>query len=251
MPQRDTQGKELAREARAMAIYEFGKKHRVDNLKIEKAIADNWSMKRWKDLVFSDVMERTEIEKAVAAKQGFKPINPDEQFSLRRYILDKITQKPTSAQNQRAIDKETARLSVEKVQAKRGDFIPASVLNPIITRALTVGTPSEGGFTVASELEKLVTPLDKDFPIQSLSSNITSTLPYSLPKVTNTTVAEWTAETTKATEANLTFESVRVIPKYLRAWTTVSRELVMNSSTTIENFVRAELRLALREGIER
>ena len=251
MPQRDKQGTELAREARAMAIFELGKKHRVDNLKVEKAIADNWTMKQWKDVVLEDVRQRQEIERTVAARQGYRPVKNDEQFSLRRYILDKVTQKPTSAQNQRVIDKETARLTIEKIQAKRGDFIPASVLNPIITRDLTADTPSAGGFSVGSQLEELVSPLDQDFPIQSLSTSITSTLPYSLPKVTNTTQAEWTAETSKSTEQNLTFASVRVAPKYLRAWTTVSRELVMNSSTTIENFVRAELRLALRTGIER
>ena len=98
-------------------------------------------------------------------------------------------------------------------------------------------------------LEELITPLDKDFPIQTLSSNITSTLPYTLPRVTSATVGEWTAETTAPTEQNLIFDSVRVVPKYLRAWVSVSRELIANSSTSIENFLRSELRLSLREGI--
>ena len=251
MQTRDTQGKELAREARAMSIWELGKKHKVDNLKVERAITENWTMKQWKDVVLEDVRQRREIEKLVAARQGYRPINPDEQFSLRTYIRDKINQKPISKQNQRAIDKETARLTNDKVSNKRGDFIPASVLNPIETRDLTAGTPSAGGVTVGTDLEKLILPLDKDFPIQSLSTSITSTLPYSLPRVTNTTVAEWTEETRPAPEQNLIFDSVRVIPRFLRAWTTVSRELIANSSTSIENFVRAELRLALREGIER
>ena len=251
MPQRDKHGAELAREARAMAVFNYGKEHGIDNLKVEKAISENWTMKRWKEVVFAEVMQRREIEKLVASRQGYRPVEKSEQFSLRTYIRDKMNQKPISAQNQRAIDKETARLTKEKIENKRGDFIPASVLNPIITRDLTAGTPSEGGVTVGSELEKLILPLDKDFPIQSLSTSITSTLPYSLPRVTNTSVAEWTAETTAPTEANLVFDSVRVVPKYLRAWTTVSRELIANSSTSIENFVRAELRLALRTGIER
>ena len=251
MPKRDKQGTELAREARAMALFQYGKEHGIDNLKVEKAIAENWSMARWKEVVFAEVMQRREIEKLVASRQGYKPINPDEQFSLRTYIRDKMNQKPISKQNQRAIDKETARLTNDKVANKRGEFIPASVLNPIITRDLTAGTPSAGGVTIGSELEKLILPLDKDFPIQSLSTSITSTLPYSLPRVTNTTVAEWTEEIRPATEQNLVMDSVRVVPRFLRAWTTVSRELIANSSTSIENFVRSELRLALREGIER
>ena len=251
MPQRDTHGKELAREARAMALFNYGKEHRIDNLKVEKAITENWSMARFKDVVFAEVMQRREIEKLVASRQGYKPINPDEQFSLRTYIRDKMNQKPISKQNQRAIDKETARLTNDKVANKRGEFIPASVLNPIETRDLTAGTPSEGGVTVGSQLEELITPLDKDFPIQSLSTSITSTLPYTLPRVTSATVGEWTAETTAPTEQNLIFDSVRVSPKYLRAWVSVSRELIANSSTSIENFLRSELRLSLREGIER
>ena len=251
MPQRDKQGKELAREARAMSLWEYGKKHGIDNLKVEKAIAENWTMKRFKEIAFDEVMQQREIERLVAARQGYRPVENSEKFSLRTYIRDKMNQKPISRQNQRAIDNETARLTKEKIENKRGDFIPASVLNPIITRDLTADTPSAGGFTVASELEKLILPLDKDFPIQSLSTNITSTLPYHLPRVTNATVAEWTAETTAPSEQNLIFNSLRVIPRYLRAWSTVSRELLNNSSTSIENFLRSELRLSLREGIER
>ena len=62
-----------------------------------------------------------------------------------------MNQKPISKQNQRAIDKETARLTNDKVSNKRGEFIPASVLNPIITRDLTADTPSAGGVTVGSQ----------------------------------------------------------------------------------------------------
>ena len=242
MPKRDKQGTELAREARAMAIYELGKAHKIDSLKIEKGITENMPVAKWKDVVLAEVKKRGIV---------FKKSEPEDQFSLREYIRDKMNQKPTSERNQRIIDKETERISHDKVANRRGEFIPATVLNPIITRDLTADTPSAGGVTVNSELEKLIIPLDKDFPIQSLSTSITSTLPYSLPRVTNTTVGEWTEEIRPATEQNLIFDSVRVVPRFLRAWTTVSRELIANSSTSIENFVRSELRLALREGIDR
>ena len=244
MQTRDTQGKELAREARAMSIYELGKLHKIDSLKIEKAITDNWSVKRWKNLVFDEAMGRTILSFVKKSK-------PKDQFSLCDYIRDKMNQKPTQPQNQRIIDEETESLTKEKVTNKRGDFIPESVLNPISKRDLTASTPSAGGVTIDDKLQNLIPPLDKDFPIQSLSTSTTSTLPYTLPKVTSTTQGQWTGEINAATKQNLTFESIRVVPKYLRVFTSVSRGLIQNSSIAVENFVRSDLRLALREGIER
>ena len=73
MPKRDKQGTELAREARAMALFNYGKEHGIDNLKVEKAITENWSMARFKEVVFAEVMQQREIERLVAARKGYRP----------------------------------------------------------------------------------------------------------------------------------------------------------------------------------
>ena len=230
-----------AGELRAREIFITGKKVGIDHHLIERAIIEKTSVKDFKEQCLEFLKTHSSYRSQV---------DPEEEFSLRRFILDKAENRSLNTIEQSVIFQESHGQIPGNI---RGTLIPNSVLEPVKTgrRDLTAGTDTAGGHTIDDELQRLIQPLDPDTPIFNLVHKLDARVPFDVPVKESATSAQWTEETGAASKSNITFGVKSVRPKHMRAWTTYSRELLLTSSVEIENLVRSDLRRVIRQGIEK
>ena len=231
-----TQAKLGARE-----IFMLGKKCGIDHHLVERAIVEKTSVKDFKEQCLSFLKTHSRFSTHA---------DPEEEFSLRRFILDKSENRSLNTIEQSVIFSEQMGVIPSSI---RGSLVPNSVLDPLQVgrRDLTASSATSGGYTVDTELQRLIQPLDADTPIYNLVNRVSATHPFDVPVVDTSSSAEWVSETGAAKETNIEFSLKKASPKHLRAWTTYSREMLLTSSVEIENLIRGDLRRSLRQGTER
>ena len=230
-----------AGELRAREIVFTGRKVGIDHHLVEKAISGGTSVRDFKE----QCLDFLKTHSSYRTKT-----DPEDEFSLRRFILDKSENRSLNSIEQSVVFAEQQGVIPANI---RGNLVPKSVLDPLPSgrRDLVAGVDASGGYTVDTELQRLIQPLDPDTPLWNLSHKLDARNPFDVPIKASASTAEWTEETGAAQEANITFDVKSVKPKHLRAWTTYSRELLLTPTVQIENLVRSDLRRAIRQGTEK
>lgn len=148
-------------------------------------------------------------------------------------------------------------MEVGQELARRGYAKPSGILIPfeVLNRGLTVGSPTGGGHTVATNL------LAKNFiellrPV-SIVSNLGATYlsglsgKVAVPRLTGTSSAYWVAENGAPTESAPAFDQVTMEPKTLAAYSDISRKMLLQSSVDVSSFVISDLRASLGQELDR
>lgn len=122
----------------------------------------------------------------------------------------------------------------------QGIMIPLDVLQ----RDLTVGTATAGGHTVATDLlsgsfidmlRNRSSVFSRAMVLDGLVGNI------AIPRQTGGATAYWVAESGAPTESQQAVDQVPMSPKTVGAFTDISRKLLIQSSLSVENFVRSDI----------
>ena len=109
------------------------------------------------------------------------------------------------------------------------------------TRALSVGTNADGGFTVPEEFEaSILAVIRETTPMRGLSRVLTIANDRKFPLVTAHTTAAWTAEAVAYTETTPTFDQIEIEALKAAAIAKVSEELLADSAIDMEAFLRDE-----------
>lgn len=236
-------------QADAAAIFKLGQKFDMQREAMQH-VTKCESFESFREQVLGTVLakhNRKNLE-SVGVKQDRK----QDRFSLSRYILAKADQNPLHSIERDSLA-DYQRNIVDSPSIK-GEMVPMHVINQISTskRDLTASTNTAGGYTIDDELRDLITPLDAATPAYSLSRKIFVKGRFSIPTKTESATAQWVSETGAPAETNIVFGDKQATPKYLRAWTSVSKELLKQSdSIDSEQFVRDDLRVAIQQGIEK
>lgn len=123
--------------------------------------------------------------------------------------------------------------------------IPFDVLAAGFARDLTVGTPTAGGNLVATELrsDSFIDVLRNAMALEQLGITTLTDLNGNLaiPRQTGGATGYWVAESGATTESQQAFDQVALTPKTVGAFTDVSRQLLLQSSLSIEALVRGDL----------
>lgn len=231
----------IASEKKAEEVYRIGRGADMNWGDIENAIISDRSLEDFK----LDALEH--MRKLNLSNLG-SHTSPEDNFSLVRFIRDKIEGNTHDQREMRVIDEISS--GNKSRQMTRGTLLPTSILNEP-KRTLTASSNVAGGFTVDDELKSLISPLDAETPIYSHTHKMYPMGPWSAPKKVTASVATWKAEIDPADESNPTFSQIKQSPKHLSAWTTVTRELISSSSLDIEALIRSDFRMAMNLGIER
>lgn len=119
-------------------------------------------------------------------------------------------------------------------------------------RDLNVTTPGDGGYTVATTLGGFIPVLMPNPIIRNLGATILTGLTGNLdfPRGTNRAVANWEGETDPSAETSLTFDLMQLRPHRVSAHSIVSKQLLIQSSIAMENYVRAMLSAAVAEALD-
>lgn len=123
-----------------------------------------------------------------------------------------------------------------------GFYVPYEVQK----RDLTAGTPSQGGFLVATDnlAGSFIDLLRNRTVVGQLGATMLSGLQgnVTIPRQTSANTAMWlTNEATQITETNAAFGQVALSPKHVGAYQEISRQLLMQSSPAVDMLVMNDL----------
>lgn len=122
----------------------------------------------------------------------------------------------------------------------------------MIRRDLTAGTTTEGGHTVPTDLGDLITILEPKLMVESMGATVLRGLTgkLDLPRNDADAAATWEGENDANAETSPTFDKISLSPKRLGAFTDISKQLMVQSSIDVENFVRQRLNFAVAKALD-
>ena len=121
-------------------------------------------------------------------------------------------------------------------------------------RDLTVGTATAGGHLVATNLlaGSFIDQLQNAMAVAQLGATMLTDLNgnVAIPRATGGASVFWVAENSAVTESQPAFDQVALTPKTAGTFVDLSRQLLMQSSIGVENFVRMDLARRMALGID-
>lgn len=229
-------------ENRALSAEE---KERFDQLSAELEQINQTLERQAKVRFFENQLERVEGESP--AKIGM-PEKDARRYSLVRAIRAAATGNWRGAELEREASEEVAR---RLGREPRSFFVPYDFLDH---RDLVKGTPSAGGYTVATELlaQNFIEMLRNRMALTAAGATVLSGLvgDIAIPGQSGGATAYWVAENGAITESQQTFRQVAMQPRTVGALTEYSRKLLLQSSIDVEAFVRRDLATTLALAID-
>lgn len=119
-------------------------------------------------------------------------------------------------------------------------------------RDMLVGTTTAGGYTVQTEIGDLIPLLDPRPVVRRMGATFLTGLTGNIdfPRNDAGASAVWATEVATATETSPTFDRVQMSPNRLAAFTDVSKQVMIQSTIGMENFVRNRLTQAVSNALD-
>lgn len=138
-------------------------------------------------------------------------------------------------------------------RSPRSFFVPFDVIAPRQQRDLTVGTPTAGGYLVATDQPaSIIDLLTNKLVLAQAGANMLSGLvgDLAIPKQTGGATGYWLAESGAPTESAQTVGQIPLTPHTFGAYVDISRKLLKQSSISVEQFVRNDIARTIALGID-
>lgn len=182
-----------------------------------------------------------------------------QRFSFVRLFAALSQPDNTQLRNAAGFEFECSAAALERGhQAARGAShrIPVDVLaSGFGQRDLNVGTGTAGGNLVATELrsDSFIDMLRNAMALEQLGITTLTDLNgnIAIPRQTGGATAYWIAEGASVTESQQAFDQVSLTPKTVGAFTDMTRQLLLQSSISIEQLVRRDLATILALEMDR
>lgn len=122
-----------------------------------------------------------------------------------------------------------------------------SFLVDVQKRDLTVGTATQIGNTVATQVGALIPYLQPRLKVMELGATMLTGLTsnVTIPRNNAIGAAAWEGETDENAETNLTTDTISLTPNRLGAFMEYSKQLLLQSSVSVDNLVRADLQRSI------
>jgi len=119
-------------------------------------------------------------------------------------------------------------------------------------RDLNVTTTTEGGFTVQTEVGELIPFLNPRLVTEALGATFFTGLSSNIdfPRNDADSTAVWEGEVSENNETTPTFDRIQLSPNRLGAFTDISKQLLVQSTVDVENFVRNSLSVAIANALD-
>jgi HK97 family phage major capsid protein len=242
-------------------IKAIGARFKLAEKEVSKAIEDGTDLEQFR----AHVLENFDA-------QAFSPVpNPDKLDAsgsvgspeAKNYSVFKAIKEMRANGSVSGLEKEVQDELSQRYRNATGD-VPSGLLIPGewlsanasggIRNAATVGTGTSGGNTVATEMQSLTDYL-KDYSIlptvgASIFRDSEGNLEF--PRSTAGYSGSWDAETDTIANADAVFAAnLTLSPKRVGAGTAISKQLLAQSSTDFESWVRGELLYAIGSAVDR
>ena len=250
---------ELERSAKAEAqTTELGRIRTISSLgnkfgcseKAEQAVTSGQSAEEFQKNLLDSLTRDNTVVAADSAEVGLTD-KEVANFSFCKAIHALANPQDMKARKAAAFEFEVSAAAAEaRKKEARGFLVPTDILGQRnfatikSKRDLVVGTPTAGGNMVATDLlsgsfiellRNVAVFMSRATILDDLNGNV------AIPKQTGGATSYWVAEGGTPTESQQTIGQVTLSPNTVGAFTDFSRKLVLQSSISVENFVRADL----------
>lgn len=174
---------------------------------------------------------------------------------IKRFsILRAISAAATGNWSNAGLEKEASDAVAKRFgRTPRSFFLPHDVMvGPAEQRDLTVGTPTAGGYLVATAYLSMIELLRKRMVLASAGVRMMSGLvgDVAIPKHSAAGTGYWLAESGSPTESQQTIGQVALTPHTFGAYSDISHKLLIQSSIDAEAFVRDDLARVIALGVD-
>lgn len=129
--------------------------------------------------------------------------------------------------------------------------VPTEILMGEV-RSQTVGSDPAGGYTVATNVAAVADRFRPALKVQSMGATVMANLTgfLDLPNLASSGSAAWVQENGNANRSAAGFEKVSMGPKTITGEYRLSRRLMLQSGTAIEDLLRRDLGFILAQGLD-
>lgn len=237
-------------------IYSLCRQFNIEDSERENMIRSNESIENIRSHVLDLLGKRSASPVGVASRGISEDIGltaaERSNFNLVRALNAALTGDWSKAGFEREVSQTLAKRSGRETT---GFFMPSDVtMQRDTTPGYFVGQPTQGGNLVATDLRtgSFIDLLRAKAMVTRMGATVISGLVgnVEIPRQTGASTTYWLAENTAPTESSATFDKVSLKPKTIGALSSVSRNLLLQSSMNVEAFVRNELAVSLALGID-
>lgn len=237
-------------------IYSLCRQFNIEDSERENMIRSNESIENIRSHVLDLLGKRSAAPVGVASRGISEDIGltaaERSNFNLVRALNAALTGDWSKAGFEREVSQTLAKRSGRETT---GFFMPSDVtMQRDTTPGYFVGQPTQGGNLVATDLRtgSFIDLLRAKAMVTHMGATVISGLVgnVEIPRQTGASTTYWLAENTASTDSNATFDKVPLKPKTIGALSSVSRNLLLQSSMNVEAFVRNELAVSLALGID-
>ncbi len=216
-----------------------------------QAVSEGTSADSFRSFVLDEQAKRLEKQNLAPTNGGELGMNEKEKrsYSLMRAINAAVKNDWSKA----GLEKEASdALAKQFGKEARGFFVPQEAM---AKRELNVGTASQGGVNVATNLMAgdFISLLRNKLTITSLGARIMSGLVgnVDISRQTGGATAYWLAESANVTNSDQAFEKITLTPKTVAARSQITRRLMLQGTPSAEQLVRDDLLNVLALEIDR
>lgn len=237
-------------------IYSLCRQFNIEDSERENMIRSNETIENIRSHVLDLLGKRSVSPVGVASREISEDIGltaaERSNFNLVRALNAALTGDWSKAGFEREVSQTLAKRSGRETT---GFFMPSDVtMQRDTTPGYFVGQPTQGGNLVATDLRSgsFIDLLRAKAMVTRMGATVISGLVgnVEIPRQTGASTTYWLAEKGDPTESNATFDKVSLKPKTIGALSSVSRNLLLQSSMNVEAFVRNELAVSLALGID-
>jgi len=206
------------------------------------------AMDEFRQVALDSIQKQQPIKAAIEDSQIGMSDKEVQNFSVVRGINALVTGDWKEAGYEREMSDEMGKKINKRAQ---GFYIPTDVL----TRDLNVTTATAGGHTVSTDLlsGSFIDMLRNKMEVVGLGATMMNDLVgnIAIPRQTGGATSYWVAESGAITESAAAFDQVTLSPETVGAFSDLSRRLLLQSSLSVEAFVRNDLATSLALEIDR
>lgn len=210
------------------------------------------------DIQLAEAAEAEQARQAVTVSRAKQPQASPEQKAAERYSFLRAVRMAASG---KALDGIEAEMSQEAEREFRQAGITPSgnlYIPTMLTkrgmhkRDMTAGTTTAGGYTIPTELGALIPFLDPRLAVINAGATVLTGLTGNIdfPRNDAAATAVWEGENDANAETSPTFDRIQMSPNRLGAFTDISKQLMVQSSFDVENFVRERLNNAINVALD-
>lgn len=187
-----------------------------------------------------------------------KPVQTEEKKVVKRYNFLKAINERSKGRALTGLEAEMHQEAEKEARASNlnldGFGLPSMFFqDPSQKRDMTVGTNTQGGHTVATDVNELIDYLWPRTTVQALGATVLSGLSSNVtfPRKSAVPTGTWEGETDANAESNPTFDTVSLTPNRVGTYVDISKQLLVQTSVPgLDGIVRRDIETAIAHALE-